>query len=174
MYFAPTSPYTIPKSGPRLPAVMMAVIMHALLAAMLFFGLSWQSSPPEVVEAELWSALPQIAAPTPPPAPPQVVVTPSPPQPVPIEEVAPPPKPPEPAPPPKVEVKVEPKPQPKPEVKTAPAPPSALQYIQNQLATASTGTAARTSGPRGSDAYGNALRAKIRSNTVFPTPAGIE
>ena len=190
MYFAPTSPYTIPKSGPRLPAVMMAVIMHALLAAMLFFGLSWQSSPPEVVEAELWSALPQIAAPTPPPAPPQVVVTPSPPQPVPIEEVAPPPKPdlvikeetpkkvppkpPEPVPPPKVEVKVEPKPQPKPEVKTPPAPPSALQYIQNQLATASTGAAARTSGPRGSDAYGNALRAKIRSNTVFPTPAGIE
>ncbi|MGA2552277.1 MAG: cell envelope integrity protein TolA [Burkholderiaceae bacterium] len=193
MYLAPTHQYTIPSPGRRTRSIVLAVLMHGLLALMLFFGLRWQSSPPEVVNAELWSALPQIAAPAPTPTPPPPpVVAPKPPTPEPVEETPPPPpkpdivikeepkkvppKPPEPVPVPKVEIKPEPRPeprpQPKPEVKAPPAPPSALQYIQNQVASA-TGTAAQTSGPRGSNSYIAALQAKIRSNTVFPGQAGI-
>ncbi len=190
MYLAPTHPYIVPRTGVRLSAVFLALAMHLLLGVMLIFGLNWQSSPPEVVDAELWSALPQIAAPTPTPSPPpQAVVPPTTPQPTPVEEPVPapkadivvkeevqkkpPPKPPEPVPAPKIEAKPEPKrPQPKPEVKAAPAVPSALQYIQNQVASA-TGTASQTSGPKGSNGYIAALQAKIRSNTVFPSQAGV-
>ena len=77
---------------PRQPAgmgagLMLALLAHALLVAALAFGVSWRSSEPDAVEAELWAAVPQLAAP---PAPP--------PQPQPVEV-----KPPEPAPAPKRE-----------------------------------------------------------------------
>ena len=79
-------------SGP----LTLALIAHGLLVAALTWGVSWKPDTTEVaVEAELWSRLPQEAAPrlvepdpTPPPPPPQ-------PKPVP-----PPPAPPRPAPPP--------------------------------------------------------------------------
>jgi colicin import membrane protein len=41
----------------------MAVIVHLGLLAALAFGVSWHASEPEGVSAELWSAVPQIAAP---------------------------------------------------------------------------------------------------------------
>lgn len=186
-------PYTIPAPERTGPAVALAIAMHALLALMLFFGLRWHSTTPAVVEAQLWSALPQIAAPTPPPQPPPPVKeTPKPvsePKPVPtppppqktdivikqevpkkthVEKVEPPPEKPS-KPKPKVEPKPQPKPQPKPEVKTPPAPPSDLARIQNQLAQ---GTAAQTSAPPGNvDEYKARLVAKIRSNMRFPPSA---
>lgn len=183
MYLAQTSQYRIPPAAGRTPSILLALAMHGLLAVMLLLGLNWQSRPPEVVNAELWSALPQIAAPTPTPTPPQKAVElPPPPKPIAVEVPVPtpkadivvkeetpkkaPPLPPEPLPPPKVEAKPEPKPQPKPEVKAPPAPPSALQYIQSQVA-ASTGTSTQTSGPKGSNGYIQALQTKIRSNTIF-------
>ena len=81
-------------SGP----LTLALIAHGLLVAALTWGVSWKPDTTEVaVEAELWSRLPQEAAPrlvepdpTPPPPPP-------PPQPKPVP---PPPAPPRPAPPP--------------------------------------------------------------------------
>ncbi len=135
MNAAVARPYTVPQSGGNGRAIALAVLVHALLGALLYFGVHWQSSTPAVVQAELWSAVPQTAAPAPRPVvvqppprvePPQRVETP--PE-VKVErpmpkadivertpaKVEPPKKKPEPV---KVE---EPKPQPKP--KPAPPPP---------------------------------------------------
>jgi colicin import membrane protein len=72
-------------------AFMLAFAVHAVLLAVMFFGVRMQNRPGDTVTVELWEA--------PPPPPPPVVEAPKPP-----------PKPP----PPKVEV---PKPEPEPEVK---------------------------------------------------------
>lgn len=77
---------------PRSPAglgrgLAFAVVAHLLLVAALSFGVSWNSSPPEGIEAELWAAVPQQVAPRavepePPPKPePRVEPPPAPPKP---------------------------------------------------------------------------------------------
>jgi colicin import membrane protein len=84
---------------PRRPAGMgaglvLALVAHALLVVALAFSVRWKTSNPAGVEAELWAAVPQIAAPravAPEPAPPVPVVKPVPPPPVPKPEPAPPP-----------------------------------------------------------------------------------
>ncbi|MDQ6679392.1 MAG: cell envelope integrity protein TolA [Pseudomonadota bacterium] len=51
---------------------LLAILVHLLLIAVLAFGVNWHAHEPEGVVAELWSAVPQVAAPravTPPPAP---------------------------------------------------------------------------------------------------------
>ena len=184
-------PYTIPAPRRTGPAVALAIAMHGLLALMLFFGLRWHNTTPAVVDAQLWSALPQIAAPAPVPEPVRTVVTK--PKPLPEPKPAPPPPPPQKTdivikeevpkkthvvkvqPPPEKQIpppkqKVEPKPQPKPAVKTPPAPPSDLARLQNEAA--QVGTALQTSGPPGDvDKYKARLVAKIRSNMRFPPSA---
>lgn len=87
---------------------VMAVLVHLLFFAFLFFGVNWQRRPPEPVMAELWSSLPPVAS-KPQPAP-KLEVKPPPPAPPKVEPPPPPPKP-----VPKVEVK--PAPEPKPVVK---------------------------------------------------------
>lgn len=87
--FAPQQPPGM-RSG-----LALAILAHVLLVIALTFGLNWKASEPEGVVAELWSALPQTAAPrpTPPepkPAPP--VVEPKPAPPVIKAEPAPPPR----------------------------------------------------------------------------------
>jgi colicin import membrane protein len=76
--------------APRRPPGMrsglaLAILAHVLLIAALAWSVQWKTSEPEGVVAELWSALPQIAAPRPsvaiPPAP--VVVAKPPPAPAP-------------------------------------------------------------------------------------------
>ena len=54
--------------------LLLALLAHGLLIAALSLGVSWRVSPPEGIEAELWAAVPQIAAPRaaepePPPSP---------------------------------------------------------------------------------------------------------
>jgi len=51
--------------GPRGngPGFVLALFVHALLVLALAFSVKWHSSEPEGVEAELWAAVPQIAAP---------------------------------------------------------------------------------------------------------------
>ena len=59
-----------PPDGLGVGAVL-AVLVHLLLIAALAFGVNWRAHEPEGVVAELWSAVPQIAAPratSPPPA----------------------------------------------------------------------------------------------------------
>jgi colicin import membrane protein len=70
---------------------MFAVLAHIVLIIGLAFGVNWRSSPPTGATAELWAAVPEVAAPAaviPPPAlpPPQ-------PKPEPKVEAPPPPKP---------------------------------------------------------------------------------
>jgi colicin import membrane protein len=97
-----------PAQPGRLRAIALAVLVHGLFFALIFFGVSWQSKPTAPLMAELWDKLP-VGKPTPPkPAPEQ-----EPPKP----EVAPEPPKPEPSLP-----KPEPLP-PKPEVKPEPPKP---------------------------------------------------
>jgi colicin import membrane protein len=57
----------------------LAVLVHIGLLIALAFGVAWRSQTPAGVSAELWAAVPQVAAP--PPAPePKPVPTPTPPQ----------------------------------------------------------------------------------------------
>jgi colicin import membrane protein len=41
----------------------LAVLVHGLLVAALAFSVNWRASTPTVAEAELWAAVPQVAAP---------------------------------------------------------------------------------------------------------------
>lgn len=72
---------------PRPPGGMvrgaaLALAAHALLVLALTTVMQWRASPPEAVTAELWSAVPQVAAPRPlepaPAPPPQARVAPPP------------------------------------------------------------------------------------------------
>ncbi|MBE7941983.1 protein TolA, partial [Ramlibacter aquaticus] len=59
----------LPPPEPAAPQSFgLALLAHALLLAALAWGINWQSQPETAgVEAELWSAMPQEAAPPPPP-----------------------------------------------------------------------------------------------------------
>lgn len=66
--------FTPPPQGGLVRGFGLALLAHGFLIAALTWGISWKSQPQTAVaEAELWSALPQQAAPqlaqTPPPAP---------------------------------------------------------------------------------------------------------
>lgn len=72
----------------------LALLAHALLIVALAFSVNWRSSNPVGVEAELWAAVPQIAAPraaepepTPPPPPKKVEPAPPPPKVEPVQKV---------------------------------------------------------------------------------------
>lgn len=91
-------------------AVLMAVLAHGLLAGVLTAGIQWRrETPPVTVQAEIWSALPQEAAPPEP-------------EPVPVEPTPTPTPEPEPAPPPPIEKPVPP-----------PAPDIALEKEKARL-----------------------------------------
>jgi colicin import membrane protein len=64
-------------------AFALALLAHTLLLAALSWGVTWRKdTPPEVVEAELWAAVPEQAAPPPPPPEPVAEPVPTPPEPV--------------------------------------------------------------------------------------------
>lgn len=78
----------------------LALIAHGLLILALAWSVNWKTSEPEGVVAELWSALPQIAAPRVSlPEPSRPVVEPRPPVPVPVPR-------PEPVTPPRVDAQI--------------------------------------------------------------------
>ena len=92
--FAPQQPPGM-RSG-----LALAILAHVFLIVALTFGVNWKASEPEGVVAELWSALPQTAAPRPTPVEPKTappVVEPKP---------APPVAKPEPAPAPRVDAQI--------------------------------------------------------------------
>jgi colicin import membrane protein len=165
-----------PQPGKHL-SLALAVAVHALLAAILIYGVRWQTKVNDVVEVELVRSLPPLV-----PAP---EVKPEPPKP----EVKPPPKP-EVKPPPKPDIAIKSKEKPKPtkeepKVKEEPKPkvdPFKQQLAQeekdrdlrrqladedrraadrrNQVAQAARDKALAT--------YGDRIRAKIRGNIVLP------
>jgi len=46
----------------KVPAIVLAVLVHVLLAVFLIFGVHWQNRQPEAVVAELWDSLPAPVA----------------------------------------------------------------------------------------------------------------
>ncbi|MCX7241362.1 MAG: cell envelope integrity protein TolA [Burkholderiales bacterium] len=74
MEFAP------PATPGLLRSLVLAILAHGLLLIMLTLGVQWRHEAPNVtVEAELWSALPQEAAPPPPEPAPEPALQPPPP-----------------------------------------------------------------------------------------------
>jgi colicin import membrane protein len=60
------SPWQPQRPGGMGLGATLAVVAHAVLIAGLALGVAWRSSPSEVVmSAELWSNVPQVAAPAP-------------------------------------------------------------------------------------------------------------
>lgn len=70
----------------------MALVVHAGLIVALTVSVDWRANPNEVVAAELWSSVPQIAAPRPTEPPPPPPPPPPAPAPAPTPAPAPPPK----------------------------------------------------------------------------------
>ncbi|HEX5337739.1 MAG TPA: cell envelope integrity protein TolA [Gallionella sp.] len=64
----------------KVPAGILAVLVHGAFFALLYFGFSWQAQPPATMSVELWQSLPDTVA-----APPA--------KPKPVEEEVAPPKP---------------------------------------------------------------------------------
>jgi colicin import membrane protein len=62
----------------RVPAALLALLVHLVLFTVLFFGVQWHSSEPEVTQVELWDRPPAPA-----PAPPEVTPEVTPPTPAP-------------------------------------------------------------------------------------------
>ncbi|MDE2453269.1 MAG: cell envelope integrity protein TolA, partial [Burkholderiales bacterium] len=46
-----------------LPGALLSLLVHAGLVAALVFSVGWHLREPEAISAELWSAVPQVAAP---------------------------------------------------------------------------------------------------------------
>lgn len=91
-----------PRPPARIRAIALAVLAHVLLVVALTWGVNWKTSSDQpAVQAELWAAVPQQAAPRAEPEPqPEPTPTPTPPpEPVPVPTPAPPPPPPPPPPP---------------------------------------------------------------------------
>jgi colicin import membrane protein len=61
------APYRVPPEPSRWPAILLALAVHALLLAFLWFGISWQNNQPVAVEAEVWDMKTEAAAPVAPP-----------------------------------------------------------------------------------------------------------
>lgn len=106
MPFAPGAGHSRP-----VRSFLLAAAVHCGLFALLYFGIRWQSQPPEIIAAELWTPVQTIPAPAPKPEAPRVEVKPEPevkdePKPVPKPDIA-----------EKIEKK---KPEPKPVVKETP------------------------------------------------------
>jgi len=178
---------TRPEPGKN-KALALTLLMHALLVAVLFLGVQWKRSAPDVVEVELWSprtSQPPPPAPAPDPVKPEVKPEPAKPEP---------PKP-EPKPPVKPDIveKIEkkpPKPEPKkpeppkPEPPVKPAPPKPVPDWQKQLdqeltqvrteanrqavANAADSELRAAASKRGLATWGDKIRTKIRGNMTLP------
>lgn len=86
-----------PRPPARVRAIALAVLAHVLLVVALTWGVNWKTSSDQpAVQAELWAAVPQQAAPRaePEPQPEPAPTPPQPPEPVPAPPAPPPPPPP--------------------------------------------------------------------------------
>jgi len=43
----------------KLPAGILALAVHLIFFALLYFGFSWQNTPPESISVDLWQSLPE-------------------------------------------------------------------------------------------------------------------
>ncbi|MFY9511666.1 MAG: protein TolA, partial [Rubrivivax sp.] len=49
--------------GGMAPGAALALLVHGALVGALALGVNWRMNAPEAISAELWAAVPQIAAP---------------------------------------------------------------------------------------------------------------
>lgn len=175
------------------PGLMLALLVHGALVVALAFGVSWHTGEREGVEAELWAAVPQIAAPR--AAEPEPVPVVVPPRPAPAPKVEPPPN-------AQIAIerakrdeqtrkqkelerererekalaqKLEEQRKKEEDAKLAALREKNLKRMMGQAGTtgdaSSTGTAARSAGP--SAGYAGRIKARIRPNIVFTdNPSG--
>lgn len=159
----------------RLPACLLAVLVHGAFFALLYFGFSWQTEQPVMMSVELWQSMPDSTPATPvkvkeapPPVEPEVEIKPEIVVPDKKPEKKPEIKPPEKKPEIKPVVKPEAKPVAKPDVKKPvdtkkvsdqPAQPSAAE-LQAALGRAAQETEIGL--------YKGKISAKIRSKIVNP------
>ena len=162
------------RSGKRI-SIALAVAVHLVLAAFLFYGVHWQTKATDVVEVELVRATPL----SPSAAPPAPVVAPTPPV-----EQPPAPKP-EPAPPPKPDIAIKEKEKPKPPPKVEPttrvdpfqeqlkreaeqfAQRKSLESAEREVTQKQAAQASAARNKAMSDYLGR-IRGKIRGNIVVP------
>jgi colicin import membrane protein len=162
-------------------SIVLALLVHAVLFAVLVFGVSWQNRPPESVVVELWRE---------PPPPPEPVAEP---KPAPKAEPPPAPKPEPRIEKPDIAIKEPPKPKPKPEAPppkplAKPEPPkpaveAAQKRLREELAREQAALAvdrerqqireslerdAAAARARALDAYIGRIRAKVRGNWILP------
>lgn len=170
----------------KLPAGILAVVVHGAFFALMYFGFSWQTQPPEVMSVELWQSLPDMSAAAPSPA--KVKVLKVEPEPVPLEperkpDIVMPDKKPEPKPKFISELKKLPE-KPKPEVKrpvvksvkpdpaiAAAAKQAAQQEAAKQAAleqAAQERAMQEAAIGRVVDEYIGKIRAKVKNNIVMP------
>jgi colicin import membrane protein len=173
------------KPGKRI-SIALAVAVHLLLAAFLFYGVRWQTKATDVVEVELVRAMPEPVAAAPVAAPPEPAVEPPPtPKPAPKPEPSPQPKvQPKPA-PAKSDIAIKEKEKPKPPPKADPKP--RVDPFQEQLrhedekltqrknADSAARELAQMEATRASSArskamtdYVGRIKGKIRGNIVLP------
>ncbi len=174
----------------KFSSALLSGVVHAVLLAVLIFGVRWQSRPPEAVQVELWlpPPAPVVEAPKPEPAPKVEPAPPPKPEPVIpkpeiVERKAPPPKPkaePKPEPVAKAEHKPPPKPVPKPEP-LKPKVDDTTKRMQAELAREQAAiavdrerqmlkdlAAASDANSKAQAAWIDKVRAKIRGNIVLP------
>jgi colicin import membrane protein len=190
----PRRPRRAPQPHDTLPSFALALAMHALLFASMWYVVRWKTQEPAPVVAELWVSTPQPvvevpAPPPPPPPPPPKVEQPEPPKPhadiVTKEEKKPPPK----VEPPKVEEKKPPPPkkvEPKKDViadllKKQEAKVRAereairkaeADRIEKQMAQATVGPTPQPGTGRANADYIARLTALIKSRIVYVVPDG--
>src|SRR5471032_1804739 len=63
-------PIRPPRERGTWKAFALAALMHVLLGILLYHGVNWQNNTPAGAEAELWTEIPDLSAPTPRPVPP--------------------------------------------------------------------------------------------------------
>ena len=61
----PQNPLLPQSPGGNAPGAALALLVHAGLVAVLALGIDWRNREPDAVSAELWAAVPQMAAPPP-------------------------------------------------------------------------------------------------------------
>lgn len=157
-----------------LRSFVLATLVHCVLFAFLYFGIRWQSQPPDIIAAELWTPVPSIPAPAPKPEAARVEVKPEPKPEIKDE--------PKPAPKPDIAEKIEKKkPEPKPVAKEAPKPrveddPIKRDLMKEQItrdlqretvaqAAARDAAALKDSSRKGWEAQ---IAAKVRSRVTLP------
>lgn len=147
----------------KLPAGLMALAVHAVFFALLYFGFSWQTLPPQTMSVELWSRLPNDVA-APPPKP-QVVAVEEPPVPAqPIEPVKP-----DIVLPDKKKVETKPVIEPSPVKKKIDTQPPPKQLVDPAAVQAQRERAAQEAAVgRVVDEYVSKIQSKIRRNIVMP------